>query len=259
MDLRAVFLSIGVLFGMLVCIETGYRLGRRRSANWKAVHDAVGIVEAAIFALLGLLLAFAFAAGISRLDSRRQLVIAEANAIWTAYLDLDTLRQDERAPIRCLFRQYLDSRLRLYHEIHRHLPNLSAVKEQLRDAAQLQQKIWSLAVPAAQADPSGTAGQVLLPALTKMYAANTEHEVAIYARLPRLILVLVTIVALLSGLLGGYTMARRARRSWLHSVLFAVVIAVTIYTVVDLDDPRIGLIRAQAEEKALESLRDTIP
>ncbi len=41
-------------------------------------------------------------------------------------------------------------------------------------------------------------------------------------------------------------------------VLYAAVIAVTIYAVLDLEYPRFGLIRIDAADKALLQLRDSI-
>lgn len=72
------------------------------------------------------------------------------------------------------------------------------------------------------------------------------HQVNTVMRMPRRgsrepgIFTLSTGVALVSGLLAGYAMAKRGRRSWLHMVLYAAVIAVTIYTVLDLEYPRFG-------------------
>jgi hypothetical protein len=66
------------------------------------------------------------------------------------------------------------------------------------------------------------------------------------------------VVALLSGLLAGYDMAKRRRRSWLHMLLYAVVIALTVFTFLDLDYPRFGLIRLNAADSALIQLRDSI-
>ena len=87
----AAALSVGLSVGMVVCLEVGYRLGRRSSENPELTHEGIGAIEAAVFALLGLLLGFSLAGGTSRLDTRRQLIIEEANAIGTAYLRLDTL------------------------------------------------------------------------------------------------------------------------------------------------------------------------
>ncbi|MGH9455828.1 MAG: DUF4239 domain-containing protein, partial [Terriglobia bacterium] len=65
-------------------------------------------------------------------------------------------------------------------------------------------------------------------------------------------------VALLSSLLAGYAMAKRKGRSWLHVLLYAVVISITIYAVVDLEYPRYGLINLGAADNALIQLRNSI-
>jgi hypothetical protein len=60
-------------------------------------------MEAAVFALLGLLLGSSFAGGTSRLDARRELILQEANAIDTAYLRLDLLPSTEQPEMRRCF------------------------------------------------------------------------------------------------------------------------------------------------------------
>ena len=85
-------LAGGLFAGMLVLLEIGRRLGLRRLAlDSEAVRAGFGVVEGAIFALMGLLIAFTFSEAASRFDTRRQLVVEEANAIGTAYLRLDLL------------------------------------------------------------------------------------------------------------------------------------------------------------------------
>jgi len=97
-----------------------------------------------------------------------------------------------------------------------------------------------------------------LPTLNEMIDITTTRTIAMHTQLPLLIFTLLTGVALVSGLLAGYAMAKRRSRSWLHMVLYAVVIAVTIYAVLDLEYPRFGLIRIDAADKALLQLRDSI-
>ena len=70
-----------------------------------------------MFALFGLLIAFTFSGGASRLDTRRQLIAEEANAIGTAYLCLDLLPASDQPALRGLFRDYLDSRLAVYRKL----------------------------------------------------------------------------------------------------------------------------------------------
>jgi hypothetical protein len=53
-------------------------------------------------------------------------------------------------------------------------------------------------------------------------------------------------------------MARRARRSWLHMVLFSAIISVTISVMFDFNYPRYGLIRVDAADNVLLQLRETM-
>jgi len=68
---------------MLFLLEAGYRIGKRYRRDASA-RGGLGVVDAAVFALSGLLLAFSGA--LSRLDARRQLIVQETNAIGTAFL-----------------------------------------------------------------------------------------------------------------------------------------------------------------------------
>ena len=82
---------MALFLGMLV-LEVGWRIGARRLAEDPNGADAgVGAVEGAVFALLGLLIAFTFSEAASRFDTRRQLIVEETNDIGTAYLRLDLL------------------------------------------------------------------------------------------------------------------------------------------------------------------------
>jgi hypothetical protein len=57
----AIAVSIGLFLGMLACLEAGYRLGCFASQKTESAHEGTGTIEAAVFALLGLLLGFTFA------------------------------------------------------------------------------------------------------------------------------------------------------------------------------------------------------
>jgi hypothetical protein len=247
-----VALSVGVFAGIVACLEVGYRLGRRHSED--RAHEGIGATEAAVFGLLGLLLAFSFAGGTSRLDTRRQLIVEEANAIGTAYLRLDVLAADDQPAMRRLFREYLDARLQVYQK----LPDLVAAEREMEHSAGIQRRLWSQAVTASRANTTPTAAKLLLPAINQMIDVTTSRTVALQTHLPKLILGLLMVVALLTGLLAGYAMAKRRSRSWLHMLVYALVVAVTIYAVIDLDYPRSGLIRLDAADNALAKLRDSI-
>ena len=77
-------------------------------------------------------------------------------------------------------------------------------------------------------------------------------------RLPLLILDLLVIACISSGLLAGYGMGKRRQRSWLHSIAHAALLAATVYTVLDLDQPRFGLINIESAYQPLIQLRDIV-
>src|SRR5947209_3690284 len=106
--LLAILGAIGVPVGLLVLMEIGRRAGVRRG-NDPAIAGAAAVVDAAIFGLLGLLLAFTVSGAASRFDARRQLVVEESNDIGTAYLRLDLLPAAAQPELRNAFRDYVDS------------------------------------------------------------------------------------------------------------------------------------------------------
>ena len=79
-------------------------------AYLRATLSGFGTMEAAVFGLYSLLLAFTFSGAPARLDARRQLIVQEGNVIGTAYLRLDLLPAELQPAFRERFRKYLDSR-----------------------------------------------------------------------------------------------------------------------------------------------------
>ena len=103
--LAASLSAIALLFGMLALFEVG-RIGKRGLArDSDGVAKGTGPAEAAVFGLLGLLLAFTFSGAASRFEARRHLITEEANAIGTAYLRIDLLPRDTQPEMRQLFRR----------------------------------------------------------------------------------------------------------------------------------------------------------
>jgi len=248
-------ISLALLAGLILCLEAGYRLGLHNMAVLGGrAHEGIGAIEAAVYGLLGLLIGFSFSGGFSRLDERRHQIVQEANAIGTADLRLDLLPAEAQPELRHLFHDYLEARIDVYQSFSDEHDRDEAIDK----AAQIQQQIWSRAV-AATADSSQSSVRILLiPALNEMFDIATRRTVALHTRLPGLIVKLLMSVALMSALLTGYGLAQGKRRSWLHMLVFAVVIATTIYVVLDLEDPRTGLIRLDSADQAMLQLRSMI-
>jgi hypothetical protein len=253
--LVAIGMSVVLFAGMLVFLEIGYYISRRSSQKHPDLtRDGAGVVEAAVFGLLGLLLGFSFADGTSRLEARRQLIVQETNAIATAYHRLDLLPDGDQPAMRHLFREYLDARLLVYAKF----PDLKAVDQELGRVRELQQEIWSQAVTSNHTDSTQNIARLLLPAINEMIDVTTARTLAIHTHLPLLIFLLLVFVAILGAMLAGHAMEQRKKRSMFHMVLYSAAIAVTLYAIVDLDYPRSGLIRVDTADQLLLHLRDSI-
>ncbi len=247
----AIIRSGGLLIGMVVAAEIGRRLGRRRlAAEGGGPLTGTGAVEGAVFGLLGLIIAFTFSGAATRLDVRRQLAVQEANAIGTAYLRVDLLPADAQPALREQFRAYVDSRIKVY----RSLPDVEAAFAELERSAALQATIWKQSVAACERG-SATAGLLLLPALNDMIDIVTTRTIAAQTHPPRIIFAILGSLGLISALLAGYAMGGSPTRRWMHVLTFAAVVGVTSYVILDLEYPRVGLIRIDALDALLVNLR----
>ena len=248
-----VLTALGLFLGMLLALEAGRRLGMRRLARMGPTSLAgFGAVEGAIFALMGLLVAFTFSGAAARLDARRTQIVDESNAIGTAWLRLDLLPPEAQPPLRDLFRRYVDARL----EAYRRLPDMEAAKVEMKKAQQLQSQIWAAAVEGSQGAPPSTA-LLLLPALNQMIDITTTRSMARRMHPPAVIFVMLGAVCVAGALLAGYAMAA-AGRSWTHTVAFVAVMAVTVWVILDLEFPRAGFIRLDSFDQAMVDVRQSM-
>jgi len=119
-------LLAGFLFlALLGMIELGRRLGISKRTRHGTVSEGLGAVEGAVFGLLGLLIAFTFSGAASRFDSRRGLIVEEANDIGTAWLRIDVLPTEAQPALRDKFREYTDARIAVY----RAFPDIAAERD----------------------------------------------------------------------------------------------------------------------------------
>jgi len=248
--LTAVLTAVGLFAGVLLCLELGRRIGLRRlKRDGEGAGAGVGAVEGAIFGLLALLIAFTFSGAATRFDDRRSLIVDEANAVGTAYLRIDLLPAAAQGEMRDRFRRYLDARLAAY----RALPDLAAANEHLASSTRIQNEIWLRGV--AESADSQAARMLLLPALNEMFDIATKRTMAAQSHPPPVVFGLLFVFALCAALLAGNAMARPQSRGRLHSAIFAFALAGSVYVIIDMEFPRVGLIRVDAFDTVLVEVR----
>jgi hypothetical protein len=247
----AFLLILGLFLGMLAMLTLGQRLGQRSLAQQPdAARARLTGVEAAMFGLMGLMIAFTFSGAAQRYELRRQLVVDEANAIGTAYLRLDLLPAASQPALRDQFRRYITARIAAY----RVLPDIETSAAQAAIAAAVQKDIWT-GVLAALKDAPPQATIVVIPALNEMINVPTARAIAAITHTPKLVFAILLILGLVCSLLAGYVLAGiEARKVRLYLVAFAVVVTLTIYMIFDLDYPRFGIIRLDFADQGLIDL-----
>ena len=248
--------AAGLFLGMLICSEVGRRIGIAKLArDSEGLTKGAGAAEAAVFGLLGLLIAFTFSGAASRFEDRRHLVTSEANAIGTAYLRVDLLPGDAQPEIKGLFRRYLDARSATYQNME----DQAATKAKLAEGAALQGELWTKSLAATLRPGAPTqAAMLLLPALNEMIDITTTRVMANQNHPPLVVFLLLCGLSLVGALLVGYGTSTDKDRNWFHTVVFAAFLSLTVYVIIDIEFPRLGLIRVDAADQVLRDLRKSM-
>jgi hypothetical protein len=181
--------------------------------------------------------------------------VQETNAIGTAWLRVDLLPEAAQPQIRDDFRAYLDARLGFYK-------NLSADRakavDELALLEKLQKKIWTESIAAAKQTSSTAVLTLVVGSLNEMIDITTTRHVALQTHPPISIYVTLVLLALASSIIAGFGMGDTDQRSWLHTLVFAAALALTIYTMIDLEFPRFGIIRVDRYDQALVNQRNSM-
>ncbi len=240
---------------MLVLIEVGRVVGSRRPArDVGGSQGGVGVVEGSVLGLLGLLIAFTFSGAAQRFNDRKHLIVEEVNAIGTAWLRIDLLPPEAQPEIREGFLRYLDARLAAY----RKMPDTKAAAEELTKAARAGGETWAKAVAVCRTESGLPARLLLLPAMNQMFDMAETRRLANRMHPPLIVYFMLALFALAGALLAGYGMGEDRQRNWIHMVAFALTIAVAAYVILDIEYPRLGLIRVDQFDRALVELRATM-
>lgn len=247
-----IFALLALFAGVISLLELGRHLGiRKRAIDPEGATKGLVSLEGAVFALLGLLIAFTFSGAADRFNHRRELIVNEANAIGAAYMRLDVLPAAAQPGLKEDFRRYLDARLAYYHK----LSDPAGAEREFAEAAELQGIIWKNAVAASQQASNPAVMTLVLTALNEMIDMTATRSEALQTHPPLTIYIMLVGLVLAASLFAGYAMAESNDRSLIHVLGFALLMTAALYVIVDLEFPRRGLIRIDAADKILVDVR----
>src|SRR5271165_6453062 len=152
------------IVGMVMAsLELGRRIRLRSREDTRS--SGLGVIDGAVFGLMGLLLAFSFSGAVSRYEVRRELIVQETNAIGTAYLRVDLLPEATQPQVRNDFRAYLDARLAFYKYL---ASDRDKASDELAHSEKLQKKIWAESIAAAKQTSSPATLTLVVSSLNEM-------------------------------------------------------------------------------------------
>jgi hypothetical protein len=253
--LQSALFALALFVGTLICLKVGWHVARRRLNRDDGDATAgLGAVDGAVFGLMGLLLAFTFTSGATRFDHRRDLIVDEVNAIGTAWLRLDLLQPDARDDLRVLMRRYVDERIATYANV----TDEAAIRRSLQQTQQAQAAFWFRLTVALKAETSLALVAHLVPAVNSMFDIAQTRILATRQHPPLAVYLMLGLLVLVSSLLAGFGMAKAAVQSTFHVVAFAAILSSSIYLILDMEFPRLGLVRVDKFDQALLEVRETM-
>lgn len=229
---------VGVLPISLVAVALGYRYAARYG---KSVNDkegwAWGLGQAAIFALITLILAFSYSRAAERFEARSELVVSESNAIGTAYLRAGFLPTAQATRFRAILIAYTRRRLDAYASVS----DIGAERRAIANGKTLQGQMWVISLSAARRD-TRTALLDLTRSVIEVMDVAEEQSAAFNNHVPAVILGIVVLSTLIGAFLFGLTLGRASHPNVLLAAIFCLLFAATVYTILDLDHPQGGFI-----------------
>ncbi len=243
----------GVLFICIIFFYlTGVSVGNyQKKINPDAKAEGVGPLEGALLGLLALLLSFTFSMSASRYDTRRALLIQEANNISTVLSCTALYPESTRNEFRKDLQQYVEARI-LYQNA-----GIDEVKiaETLHDAAKISDRIWQRAADLSKESSTVVPYNLMLSALNDMTGVVTSRDAARLARVPEPIIWLLIILTFLGSFIIGYS-KKEKKNDWVVFSIYSLMTVITIYIIIDLDRPLRGIIKTDTSHQKIVNLRN---
>lgn len=224
-----------------VAYEIGFQIGHWYQARTPGVQEGpTGVLVGSLLALLAFLLAITMGMASDRFDTRRGLVLEEANAMGTTYLRAGYLPEPASSEIRNLLREYVPLRVAP--------SDRATLLANIQRSEELLQQMWSIAEAEAKVTQQGDLMSTFIESLNETIDLNESRIAAgVYARVPASILWLLVIGSVLTLGMVGYSAGLTARRDLLSAIVLIVALGAVLALVIDLDQPRQGFVQVSQQ------------
>jgi hypothetical protein len=222
-------------------IGASVRKGRQKLDQEE--REDYSLIVGAALTLLGLIIGFTFSMAIGRYEQRKNYEEAEANAIGTEYLRADLLPAADADRVRTLLGNYLDQRVLFYEA-----PDDVQLRRIDATTARLETDLWYAVQAPAMKQPTLVV-PLAVSGMNDVLNSQGYTQAAWWNRIPVAAWVLMVTISVFCNLLIGYGMHRADPKKPLLLVL-PLVVSVSFFLIADIDSPRGGIIRVNAQNLA---------
>jgi len=248
-----------LLVAMTISAELGFWLGHR----WYSRTDDVrrghfGSVLGSLLGLLALLLSFTFSMSANRYDTRRQLVVTDANGLEGLYLQSSFLPDASRKAFKQLLRQDVDSLSQIALLRRGATPEEAAELSAKFEA--LHGRMWKVVKESAEANPPAKIADAMQKGLIDSLAVHRNRLFAWESRVPDSIIWLLLLGCNAAIAAIGFAGGLGNHRGLPARIIVTLLLCATVYVVLDLDRPHEGLIHiSQSPMLHLQQILDNDP
>jgi len=229
-----IYLSI-----LLGALEFGFFAGKRQRDSWKNADPTNGqIILTSMFAVLGLMLAFTYGAGVSRFDARKKAVVLEVNVMRNAFLLAEVVAEPGRTKLKQALLDYaLTRKPKKGQRFSR-----KQVQELIQKSLHAQSKLWPITKEIAKQMSSASSFK-LIAAVSQVINVHTIRLAARDDKLPAAVLLMLLFVAASSLSVAGFNAGISGRMSRWRMTTLTLVLAGVMLVILDFDEPLDGFIR----------------
>jgi len=233
-----VTLSALIILALLGLAVIAGDLARRRWTQRRGEEldfDKEGYVLTVASGLLALLLGFTFSMAIDRFDTRRGMVVEEANGIYSTYLMAQTFGEPDRSRISATLVRYVDHRI-----VAAQNADADRAEELFREGREIKIVLWSEALAATRNLRDDVASS-FLQATTDALAVGAAREAARVGRIPPRIHIALWLFSMITAAVFGFSFQGRGKRVAMATIV--VLQTMALLMILDLDGPTSGAIR----------------
>jgi hypothetical protein len=239
-DYSLLTISLVGVAAILAAVEIG---------RWLGVHvgdqedDNVSTLEGATIGLMALVVGFTFAMSLSRFETRRDAILAEANAIGTTALRARLLPEPHRKEVLELLRDYAKVRL----DLTQHPVTPTDLVAAIQKSNALQEKLWQQAEAMTVIDRSVVPTGLFIQTLNEMIDDQAKRLAAFRNRVPNVVQLALFGIAIIASGFAGYATGLDKRRSRLPVYVMGLLAGAVILLILDLDRPGAGFIEVSQQ------------